>query len=117
MKAHYVNGGLFTCKSPFSEVVGKAVPFSITLNRQQNSNTTFPFYYYNAPAVTEVVPNYGPDTGGTRVLLKGVNFRPFAELKDEVTNYNDTFCTFGELQPMKAIIISSTKAYCESPPS
>lgn len=106
-----------SCQAPFSEVVGKAVPFSISLNKQQNSKTKIDYYYYNFPAVTEVVPNYGPDSGGVRILLKGLNFRPFSDLGDEVNNDNDTFCLFEGIGKVKAIIISSTKAYCEAPTS
>ena len=35
------------------------------------------FWYYPAPTITELVPNKGPETGGTEVILKGSNFKPF----------------------------------------
>jgi len=42
------------------------------------------------------VPNYGPDSGGNNILLKGSNFHPFVE-HSEIDNRNDTFCTFEQI--------------------
>jgi hypothetical protein len=73
------------------------------------------FWYYSWPAITELVPDRGPDQGGTKVLLKGRNFHPF---KDEtIDNANDTFCMFENLAKVPATIINSTKLICHSPPS
>ena len=47
--AHYVNSNYLTCQAPFSDVVGKPQPFSISLNKQQNSKDDVKFYYYNWP--------------------------------------------------------------------
>jgi hypothetical protein len=32
--AHFINSGYITCISPFSDVVEKPIPFSISLNKQ-----------------------------------------------------------------------------------
>jgi hypothetical protein len=63
-----------TCKSPTSDVTGKPIPFSISLNNQQSTKEPIDFWYYNWPAVTALVPNYGPDTGGNKVIVHGANF-------------------------------------------
>jgi len=103
------------CESPFSDVVEKAIPFTISLNNQQNSKDDMSYWYYSWPAITELVPDRGPDAGGTKVLLKGRNFYPFNYLG--VDNANDTFCKFENLAKVPAKIINSTKAICYSPPS
>lgn len=105
------------CVSPFSDVVEKAIPFTISLNSQQNSKTDVSYWYYSWPAITELVPDRGPDAGGTRVLVKGRNFLPFKEHSDKIDNANDTFCKFENLAKVPATIINSTKAICYSPPS
>jgi hypothetical protein len=62
------------------------------------------------------VPNYGPDTGGNKVLVRGNNFNPFGE-EDQINNANDTFCEFEGISKVPASIVNSTKLYCEAPPN
>ena len=102
-----------TCIAPFSDVVEKAIPFSISLNKQQNSRDSIDYWYYNWPAITELVPNFGPDMGGNSVLLKGRNYNPFKGL--DIDNSNDTFCEFEGLGKVKATVINATKAICVAP--
>ena len=116
MVAHYVSPTYMTCVSPQSDVVGKPMPFSVSLNKQQNSKDDISFYYYNWPSVVELVPNYGPDTGGNSVVVKGNNFMPFIE-NDEIDNSNDTFCEFEGIGKVLATVINATKLYCTAPPN
>ena len=63
----------------------------------------------------ELVPNYGPDTGGNKVIVRGANFMPFID--EGIDNGNDTFCEFEGIGKSKAYVLSSTKLYCEAPPN
>jgi hypothetical protein len=65
-----------------SDVVSKKIPFSVSLNGQQNTRDDVNYWYYNAPTVSELVPNFGPDGGGNKVSIRGSNFQPFVELTD-----------------------------------
>ncbi len=73
-EAHFISSTYMICKSPTSEVVGKAIPFTISLNQQQNTKENIDFWYYNRPTVSLLLPNYGPDKGGNTITLKGANF-------------------------------------------
>jgi len=114
--AHYVDQGYITCRAPMSQVVNKPIPFTVSLNKQQNSRERVDYWYYNAPTISRLIPNYGPDTGGNTVLIKGGNIHPFNETID-IDNSNDTFCDFQGIgkTPLKAI--NSTKAQCVVPPN
>lgn len=113
--ATFINSNYMICVAPFSDVVEKPIPFSISFNNQQNSKDDLYYWYYSWPAISEIIPDRGPDTGNTKVLLKGRNFWPF---KDEpIDNSNDTFCMFENLGKVPARIINSTKVECLSPPS
>jgi hypothetical protein len=105
-----------TCESPRSDVVGKPIPFSVTLNRQQTSKDSINYGFFNWPSVVGLVPNFGPDSGGNKVLIRGQNFNPFMD-NEHFNNSNDTFCWFEGVGKSKAFIINSTKAYCEAPPN
>ena len=110
-----MNSGFITCRAPPSDVVQKAIPFSVSLNKQQNSRAKVDYWYYSQAQVDELVPNYGPDNGGNIIKLKGSNFNPFRE--ETINNANDTFCYFEGLAKMPLKVESSTIAFCEAPPN
>lgn len=113
--ATFINSNYMICVSPFSDVVEKPIPFTVSLNNQQNSRDDLYFWYYSWPAVTDLIPDRGPDSGGTKVLLRGRNFHPFKD--QNIDNANDTFCMFENLAKVPAMVINSTKIHCISPPS
>tara|TARA_B110000285_G_C15025595_1_gene563990 strand:- start:635 stop:1075 length:441 start_codon:yes stop_codon:yes gene_type:complete len=90
------------------------MPFSVSLNRQQNSLQPLSYWYYNKPKISRIVPDYGPMSGNTKVVLKGSGFMPF-DWRLDIDNRNDTFCNWGELGKTHAAVISSTEAECVSP--
>lgn len=61
------SGGYITCKSPSSDVVQREMPFSVSLNGQQQSKDRMGYLYYNDPQVTVVEPAIGPETGGNEI--------------------------------------------------
>mmetsp|Transcript_96914 Transcript_96914/g.133461 ORF Transcript_96914/g.133461 Transcript_96914/m.133461 type:complete len:496 (+) Transcript_96914:397-1884(+) len=110
------NSTYIECNSTFSDVVEKAIPFSVTLNNQQNSRDDINFWYYNWPGIMEIVPNHGPQSSETTITLKGYDFYPFKEVLDKIDNANDTFCAFVQLGKMTpAIVTNSTRATCVAP--
>lgn len=65
------------------------------------------------------MPNFGPNSGGNRVILKGNNFKPF-DFYEEIDNRNDTFCIFEGVGKVRTYYLesnSSTSLYCEAPPN
>ena len=68
--------------------------------------------------MTEIEPERGPESGGSAITLKGRNFDPFREVKDQVDNSGDVYCSFYP-QNLKrpAKVLSSTLATCIAPPS
>jgi hypothetical protein len=61
------------------------------------------------------LPNYGPDSGGNVIELRGSSFFPFLDYTKEIDNSNDTFCFFQDEGKMPLRVINSTRAYCEVP--
>ncbi len=94
----------------------KPIPFSISLNGQQSSRERIDYWYYNWPAVTQLVPNYGPDSGGNKVIIHGQNFMPFKGEPD-IDNANDTYVEFEGIAKVKGHFINSTKMWVEAPPN
>ena len=117
VKGIFINTNHIQCVSPFSSIVQRKLPFSISLNNQQNTQDAIPYVYYENPTIYRIEPtNRGPDSGGTVILLRGANFNPFKEL-GELKLENDTFCSFESLGKRPAKIHSSTEIECVTPPS
>jgi hypothetical protein len=76
-ETEFINSTYLRCTSPDSSVTEKPIPVSVTLNNQQQSRDYINFWYYPAPTISELVPDRGPETGGTLIYLKGSNFKPF----------------------------------------
>lgn len=116
--ANVFNDTYLECRSPVSDVVEKPIPFTVSLNRQQNSRDTLFFWYYNWPTIEQLVPNRGPEDGGTVITLHGRNFYPFKDYLDDINNFEDTWCAFIDLNKrIRAIVTNSTTATCVSPPA
>jgi hypothetical protein len=111
-----INSNYIWCRAAQSDVVGRAMPFSVSINRQQNSKDKHDYWYYNDPSITKDEPDYGPMTGGTKVTLRGSGFYPF-DYKLDINNKNDTFCAWGLLGKTPAEVISTTEVECLSPPN
>lgn len=117
-KAQVFNDTYIECKSPPSDVVAKPIPFTISLNKQQNSRDTLFFWYYNFPDIQQLVPDRGPEDGGTIITLQGREFFPFKDYLDEIDNSVDTWCAFVDLKKrVPAKVLNSTIATCVSPPA
>ena len=80
--AYFMSNTYMYCYSPQSDVVLKRMPFSITMNNQQSTPQDVPYWYYPSVSISKLIPNRGPDEGGTRVLLKGHHFHPFVDKLD-----------------------------------
>ncbi len=116
--ATFKSSNYLICKAPKSDVVNKPITFSVSMNNQQNSRQLIDYWFYSAPLVASLDPNYGPDVGGNNITFKGSNLHPFID-ETMINNANDTFCVFWDLnaKKMPATLINSTKLICEAPPS
>ena len=118
-QGYFVNENYMICYSPPSSIVQKQMPFSISLNNQQNSLENIEYVYYDEPQVSRLEPARGADTGGTTVNIRGQNFNPLFNINKKYgwNNLNDTLCRFGNLSITVGNVISSTEIQCVSPPS
>jgi hypothetical protein len=70
------------------------MPFSVSLNRQQNSLEKHSYWYYNMQSMFKVEPDYGSMNGDQKIIIRGQSFKPF-DWNTDIDNQNDTFCSFG----------------------
>eukprot|EP00698_Gefionella_okellyi_P025823 TRINITY_DN9606_c0_g1_i1.p1 TRINITY_DN9606_c0_g1~~TRINITY_DN9606_c0_g1_i1.p1 ORF type:complete len:5899 (-),score=1194.87 TRINITY_DN9606_c0_g1_i1:131-16627(-) len=108
----YLSASTVSCFSPsFASMVSSAVvPVAVSLNAQQFTNTTTPFFYYATPIEpSSALPLSGRATGGTTVTINGTNFANTGAILVRFTN--------GTTQvAVNASYVSATQIVCITPP-
>lgn len=99
--------------SPPSDIIDAPMYVTVTQNIQQASETWVPFYYYDFPEITQLVPNKGPNTGGTNVTIYGKSLHPFKVTQLNISN--TTMCKFGETYFTPITLVNQSVAYTVSP--
>lgn len=70
------------------------MPFTVSLNGQQQTKEHIDFWYYNDPQVTFVDPDTGPEKGGNILTIRGEGFHPFHAENGDLEISNSTYCYF-----------------------
>ena len=99
--------------APRSDLIDTPIPLTITLNIQQATPTYSMYYYYAFPEITQLVPNRGPYSGGTRVNIYGKSMHPFKVQQLDVSN--TSFVRFGRDYVMPLEIFNQTVAFTNTP--
>lgn len=103
VKGTLINTTHALCTSPASYSEGK-VPVEITFNDQEYTSNGVEFLYYIPPYVMDIIPKFGPISGGTKVTVIGANYYDSGEIK----------CKFGD-QVTEGTFINETAVWCYSP--
>jgi len=74
VRAVYDSTVRIVCYSPPSDVVDHPVPFEISLNGVDWTESGQQFSYYIEPAMYDAFPDSGPANGGTEIFIRGKNF-------------------------------------------
>ena len=101
-KSIWISETRVDCETP-SHVPG-SVPVQITNNQKDYYVSTAFFKFIGNPRTLAITPSTGPSTGGTKVLVSGVNF----------ISSESNYCKFGDYI-VDAIVIESTMMECEAP--
>lgn len=102
------------CKSPPGEELGTQIPFEVSLNGVDFTESHFKFSYYDVPTLYSIWPSLGPEAGGTLIYISGSNFTNMSNPVD----FNCKFTPIGvQIPPKKVagIFINSTTIMCASP--
>ena len=73
------------------------IPVGVTLNAQQISHPIIIYYYYDIPKISKLIPDQGPISGGTKVLVTGLNMHPLKNIKSLDVS-KTTFFKFGYIK-------------------
>jgi IPT/TIG domain. len=91
------------------------MPLKVTQNLQQATESYIAYYFYTPPEISELIPNRGPNTGGTFVYIKGKMLHPFKNSNPDF--YNTTFVSFGKDIIIRVKLINNTHASIVTPPT
>ena len=114
--ATYVSKSQLKCDSPsiptdHASIIGGTVTsdVEITLNGIDFTSTKTPFVFHAPITITTIIPQTGPESGGTSVTIVGSNFLPFDSLSCQFSGNNNAKVK------VKGKYISSNAVVCVSP--
>jgi len=98
------------CVSPNHQHLGETpiVEVEISLNGIDYFASGLSFQYTNQPLIYSMAPEYGPMSGGNKIVLHG---------KSLVFSQDNLVCHFGESQDMAVSVLSESKITCIAPAS
>ena len=74
VKAYFDSSVRIVCTSPPNSLVGVAIPFEVSLNGFDWTETDFSFSYFYEAEITGYYPDSGTAAGGTEIFIMGKNF-------------------------------------------
>ena len=101
------------CSSPPSEAK-TGIPFEVSLNGVDWTDTKLTYSYYEEPIITSMFPDAGPASGGSEVYFTGINFPNLGNADD----FNCRFTPINVQMPPKYSSgkwVNSTTIYCATP--
>jgi len=105
------------CFSPQTENTTQVIPFEVSLNGVDWTETGFTFRYFEEPTLSYSFPDMGPVQGGTEVFIVGANFPNITNTgMDQDFNCRFTPMTL-QMEPkiMPAFYKNSTHIMCPTP--
>ena len=81
---------------------GQTVAVEVTMNGQDYSKQGVTFNYILQATVNKIVPNHGPMTGGTEIIIHGSNF----------VQSPDLVCQFGDAQEYVVNVVTYFNSSC-----
>ena len=73
IRARYLSSTQLTCETPKGSPGD--VSFEVSTNLQEKTSSGLHFTYIGAPDVFELLPSFGPVSGGTQVMIRGKGFQ------------------------------------------
>jgi hypothetical protein len=102
------------CRAPPNTELGVQIPFEVSMNGVDWSDSGFKFTYYETPTINSISPICGPEAGGTMIYLYGSNFTNMSNPSE----FNCKFSPTGLNVPpkkMPGIYLNSSTIMCASP--
>lgn len=82
VKGSFDSSVRFVCESPPGDQTGKVLPFEISMNGHDWTDTGMSYTYYNQPKLLSYAPDSGQSTGGTEIHILGQDFPNLKDVKE-----------------------------------
>ena len=102
------------CFTPPNNDTESQMPVGISLNGVDFTDAPFKYHYYVPPVITDITPKSGPESGGTRIRLIGVQY-------SNLSSGTEFMCRFTPVNQktlpkyLPAIYENTTSIICRSP--
>lgn len=114
VRAQFDSTVRIVCNAPPNDELGVLLPFEVSLNGIDWTDSGFKFTYYEVPQLDYITPTSGPEAGGTMIYIFGANFT-------NVSNPSEFNCKFTPMnlnippKKMPGIYLNSSTIMCASP--
>jgi len=114
VRATYDSSVRLVCQSPPNSNTTAHLPFEVSLNGVDWSETGFEYSYYEEPIMTDIYPDMGSVAGGDEIYIRGEKFT-------NNTDPQEFRCRFTPVslqippKSVRARYINSTAIMCPSP--
>lgn len=114
VRAHFDSTVRIVCKAPPGEELGKVMPFEVSLNGVDWTDSGLTFFYYDVPVMHGIEPIMGPEAGGTMIYIKGAKF-------SNISNPQEFHCKFTPVnlpippKKMPGIYLNQSTIMCAAP--
>jgi hypothetical protein len=114
VRAQFDSTVRIVCTVPPGDDLGVMLPFEVSLNGVDFTDSGLKFSYYDIPVLQSISPSMGPEAGGTLIYIYGSNFT-------NNSNPQDFHCKFTPInmpippKKMPGIFMNSSTIMCASP--
>ena len=113
-RAHFDSSVRLVCQSPPNADVSAKLPFEVSLNGVDWTNTGFEYSYYDEPIMTDIYPDMGSVQGGDEIYVKGEKFTNHTDPEEFKCRFTPVSLSIPP-KTIRARYINSTTIMCPSP--
>lgn len=114
VRAHFDSSVRLVCQSPANSNVTARLPFDVSLNGVDWSNTGFEYSYYEEPIMTGIQPDMGSVQGGDQIYIAGDKFTNNTDPKEFKCRFTPVSLSI-PAKTVRARFINTTTIMCPSP--
>lgn len=113
-RAHYDSSVRLVCRSPPNSDISAKLPFEVSLNGVDWTNTGMTYSYYDEPIMTDIYPDMGSVLGGDEIYVKGEKFTNNTDPAEFKCRFTPVSLSIPP-KTIRARYINSTTIMCPSP--
>mmetsp|Transcript_9900 Transcript_9900/g.16639 ORF Transcript_9900/g.16639 Transcript_9900/m.16639 type:complete len:184 (-) Transcript_9900:1392-1943(-) len=114
VRAYFDSSVRLVCQSPASTNVDTSLPFEVSLNGVDWTDSGKTFSFYEEPIMTDIYPDMGSVVGGEDIYIRGERFSNHTDQTEFKCRFTPTLAQMPP-KTVRARYLNSTTILCPSP--